>query len=106
MVLSLPLPTIVDTRLIRGLYWLMTRLAWFALAPCLLLSGCFTMMSRGIVEKKPVNPGAVVLDAVTLPIQAVAVAGEGAAYIGGKALRGPSPDQVRASLRRTWRKTR
>ena len=99
MVLLLPLPPIVDTRWIQGLYWHMPRLAWFALAPCFLLSGCFSMMSRGVVEKKPVNPGAVVLDAVTLPIQVVAVAGEGAAYVGGKALRGPSPDQVRASFK-------
>lgn len=50
-------------------------------------------------NKKEVPIGAVALDAVTLPIQVVAVAGEGAAYAGGKVLRGPSPDQVRASFK-------
>ena len=80
----------------------MPRLAWFAVAPCFLLSGCFTIMSQadfGMGNKKEVPIGAVALDAVTLPLQVVAVAGEGAAYAGGKALRGPSPDQVRASFK-------
>lgn len=72
----------------------MPRLAWFALAPSFLLSGCFSMMSQadfGMGNKKEVPIGAVALDAVTLPLQVLAVAGEGAAYYGGKALRGPSP---------------
>jgi len=80
----------------------MPRLAWFALAPCFLLSGCFTIMSQqdfGMGNKKEVPIGAVALDAVTLPIQVVAVAGEGAAYVGGKALRGPSPEQVMAGFK-------
>jgi hypothetical protein len=50
----------------------MPRLAWFALAPCFLLSGCFSMMSQsdfGMGNGGGPPAGAVVLDAVTLPAQ-------------------------------------
>jgi hypothetical protein len=58
----------------------MPRLAWFALAPCFLLSGCFSMMSQadfGMGNSNGPTPGAVVLDAVTLPVQAPVLLGVG-----------------------------
>lgn len=59
----------------------MPRLAWFALAPCFLLSGCFSMMSQqdfGMGNSNGPTPGAVVLDAVTLPVQAPVLLAAGA----------------------------
>ncbi|MFM2211964.1 MAG: hypothetical protein RL639_1158 [Verrucomicrobiota bacterium] len=59
----------------------MPRLAWFALAPCFLLSGCFSMMSQadfGMGNSKGPTPGAVALDAVTLPVQAPVLLAAGA----------------------------
>jgi hypothetical protein len=59
----------------------MPRLAWFALAPCFLLSGCFSMMSQadfGMGNGGGPKAGAVVLDAVTLPVQAPVLLAAGA----------------------------
>ncbi|MFZ9412497.1 MAG: hypothetical protein ACO28N_03340 [Opitutales bacterium] len=62
----------------------MPRLAWFALAPCFLLSGCFSAMSQadfGMGNGDGPSAGAVVLDAVTLPVQAPVLLGSGVNHI-------------------------
>ena len=62
----------------------MPRHAWFALAPCLLLSGCFSMMSQadfGMGHANGPSAGAVVLDAVTLPVQAPVLLAAGAEHM-------------------------
>ncbi len=47
----------------------MPRLAWFALAPCFLLSGCFSMMTDQTPAGFAPPRAAVALDVVTAPIQ-------------------------------------
>ena len=69
MVLSLPLPPTVDTRWIQGLYWHMPRLAWFALAPCFLLSGCFSVMTSNAPAAFDPPRASVALDVLTAPVQ-------------------------------------
>ncbi len=47
----------------------MPRHAWFALAPCFLLSGCFSMMSNHESAGFSPPPAAVALDVLTVPVQ-------------------------------------
>lgn len=69
MVPSLADAPFVDRRWKQGLYRLMPRLAWFALAPCFLLSGCFSMMTDQTPAGFAPPRAAVALDVVTAPIQ-------------------------------------
>jgi hypothetical protein len=82
----------------------MPRLAWFALAPCFLLSGCFSMMSQqdfGMGNSNGPTPGAVVLDAVTFPVQAPVLLAAGANRMHENAKIRQETDAILAELEKT-----